>query len=106
MWEYYLRGCYLDAVWFPDTAGSGEEYAGTNAASKYPISGRDVILCEAKIRLTPELIGQAVVYNSFAHREGARVRFVAIFAETGSDHLRIAADDLGLKVVLDNRTME
>ncbi|MEO8380272.1 MAG: hypothetical protein ABI779_11465 [Acidobacteriota bacterium] len=104
-WEYYLRGCYVDAVWFPDVDDSDEVF-GTGMPLKYPINGKVIVLCEAKIRLTPELIGQALVYKSFAVREGAILREARIFADTGSDHLRTAACDLGLEVEIQDDTPE
>ena len=101
VWEYYLAGCYLDAVWFPEANGRENEASGLRAAARFPIAVVPVVLCEAKLRLTPELIGQALVYGAFARRIGANVRSIVIFAETarGSD-LKAAAEDLGLTVVL------
>jgi hypothetical protein len=58
------------------------------------------VLCEAKLRLTPELIGQALVYGSFARRLGAKVQSIVIFAEKGSESLQEAAKELGLEVVM------
>ena len=83
VWEYYLGDCYLDAMWFPDAAATGEEQPGTGAPKRFPLAGAGVVLCEAKQRLTPELIGQALVYGVFARRGGAEVRSTVIFAESG-----------------------
>jgi hypothetical protein len=88
VWEYYLRGCYLDGMWFPEALAVGAEEPGLNAPSKFPIAGKRVTLCEAKVRLTPELIGQALVYASFARGLGALVERVVIFAKTGSKDRR------------------
>jgi hypothetical protein len=100
VWEYYLAGCYLDAVWFPEHPTAAGEQPGTRTAAKFPIEGRSVVLCEAKIRLTPELIGQALVYKTFAEKAGANVTRTVIFAREGRTELRIAAEKLGLEVVL------
>lgn len=99
VWEYYLRGCYVDAVWFPEHSECGE-HSGPEAARNHPIAGKRIFICEAKIQLTPELIGQALVYASFARREAADVLGVTIFAESGSHHLQLAARDFGLRVVM------
>ena len=99
VWEYYLGNCYLDAMWFPDTQNGGE-FPGVGAPAAFPILGVPVVLCEAKRRLTAELIGQALVYRSFARRAGADVRSTTIFAETAHPEFKLAAEDLGLEVVL------
>lgn len=49
VWEYYLGDCYLDAMWFPEAGEQGVEFSGANAPTKFPISGRSVVLCEAKL---------------------------------------------------------
>jgi hypothetical protein len=101
VWEYYLGDCYLDAMWFPDWPGRETEVSGLGAASKFPIAGVPVVLCEAKIRLTPELIGQGLLYGVLARRLGAQVRSTIIFVEsTPADSFKTAAEELGLKVVL------
>ena len=100
VWEYYLSDCYLDAMWFPDADVEREEHAGTGAPRRFPLAGAGVVLCEAKHRLTPELIGQALVYSVFARRAGAEVRSTVIFAQAGGDAFKTAAEALGLRVVL------
>jgi hypothetical protein len=100
VWEYYLSGCYLDAIWFPESDDHGSEYPGLSAPAKFPIAGAPVVLCEAKVRLNPELIGQALVYGTFARRAGADVRSIMVFAETAPPAIRLAGEDLGLEVVL------
>ncbi len=100
VWEYFLKGCYLDAMFFPIGSVPGVEQSGLKAPVKFPIKEKSVILCEAKVRLTPELVGQALVYTSFARSLQARVLETVIFAETGSQELRVAAEDLGLKVIM------
>jgi len=100
VWEYYLGDCYLDAMWFPDADIEGEEHPGTGAPRRFPLAGASVVVCEAKQRLTPELIGQALVYSVFARRAGADVRSTVIFAQAGGDAFKTAAEDLGLAVVL------
>ena len=88
VWEYYLGDCYLDAMWFPEANGHGTKVPGIGAPTNYPISGVPVVLCEAKLRLTPELIGQALLYGVFARRAGADIRSTVIFAETARPRLR------------------
>jgi hypothetical protein len=100
VWEYYLGGCYLDAMRFPEAAEAGQEFSGAGAPKRFPLHGVPVVLCEAKQRLTPELIGQALVYTVFARRASADVRSTVIFAESGGDSFRSAAEELGLRVVL------
>jgi len=101
VWEYYLGDCYLDAMWFPEASGRGTEISGLGGSARFPIAGVPVVLCEAKVRLTPELVGQALVYGSFARRIGADVRSIFIFAETArGSAFKTAAEDLGLNVVL------
>jgi hypothetical protein len=100
VWEYYLGDCYLDAMWFPDADETAAEYPGTSAPTRFPIAGATVVLCEAKLRLTPELVGQALMYGAFARRAGAEIRSMVIFAETGKAAFVSAAEELGLDVVL------
>lgn len=100
VWEYYLGDCYLDAMWFPDADEHGVEYPGVAAPSRFPIKGAKVVLCEAKLRLTPELIGQALVYGSLARRAGADIQSIVVFSQKGRPAFATAAEDLGLKVVL------
>jgi hypothetical protein len=100
VWEYYLGESYADAVWFPDFQGGSEECAGTRARHMFPLEGQRVALCEAKLRLVPELIGQALVYGQFARSAGAELTGVTVFAQTGSAKMKAAAEALGLKVVL------
>jgi hypothetical protein len=100
VWEYYLGDCYLDAMWFPDAGERAAEYPGTEAPQRFPISGASVVICEAKLRLTPELVGQALMYGTFARRAGARVKATVIFAESGGPTFVAAARELGLEVVL------
>lgn len=100
VWEYYLGDCYLDAMWFPEASEHGVEAPGVGAPIKYPIAGARVVLCEAKLKLTPELIGQALVYGSLARRAGAYLLSIVIFAEQAQPTLMAAACDLGLEVVV------
>jgi hypothetical protein len=100
VWEYYLGDCYLDAMWFPEADESAVEYPGTGAPARFPLAGVAVVLCEAKIRLTPELVGQALMYGTFARRAGAEIRSIVIFAEIGKTAFVSAAEELGLQVVL------
>lgn len=99
-WEYHLDGCYLDALWMPDAEDHGTESPGTEAPKAFAIDGVPVVLCEAKQRLSPELVGQALVYGVLARRFGAQVRSTVIFAEVARSPLKMAAEELGLEVVL------
>lgn len=100
VWEYYLEGPYTDGIWFPDDNCTGVEETGQRSRERFPIRGREVVLCEAKIRLTPEVIGQALVYSWCARRTGAIVRETVVFAEAGTELMREAANALGLSVVV------
>src|SRR5262249_11469636 len=98
VWEYHLEGRFLDAVWFPDATDGAGEATGLRAAATHPIGGQPVVLCEAKVELTPELIGQALVYRVFAQRAGAEVRSTVLFVQTSVPALETAARELGLEV--------
>ena len=100
VWEYYLGDCFVDAIWFPDADESGVEYSGLGAPAKFPLIKASVVICEAKARLSPELIGQALLYGALARRAGADVRGVIILAESGRPAFQAAARDLGLEVVI------
>lgn len=100
VWEYFLEECYADAIWFPDAEGNGSESPGTGANKSFPIKRKAIVLCEAKLRLGPELIGQALVYGVLARSAGANIRSTVIFAQSGSPSMRSAAEALGLQVVL------
>ena len=105
VWEYYLGDCFVDAMWFPELSGRGIEMPGLGGSAKFPIVGVPVVLCEAKLRLTPELIGQALLYGSIARRMGADVRSIFVFSETvRSPAFKTAAEELGLQVVLPQAT--
>ena len=101
VWEYHLDPLYADAIWFPESSEHGVEHKGQKVAARFPIKDVVVVLCEAKAeKLTPALIGQALVHDFFARRAGARVRQTIIFAEIGTLDMTAAATDLGLEVVL------
>ena len=101
VWEYHFKGNrYADAIWFPDAEGSFEE-EGKEAPKRFPLAENEIVLCEAKLELTPELVGQALVYRQFVLYAGALVRQTVVFAEIGCDSLRRAAGDLGLTVVVE-----
>ena len=100
VWEYYLEGKYADAVWFPNASESGVERPGKQTAENFPLADQEVILCEAKADLTPEVVGQALVYTRFAKHAGARVVETIVFSETGGQPMRDAARELGLGVVV------
>ena len=100
VWEYYLEGRYLDAIWFHDGNVSGVEEDGVSAPKRFPLAGKRVTLCESKIKLTPELIGQALVYRQFAIKVRALVQDVYIFSESADSAMFTAASELGLKPVV------
>jgi hypothetical protein len=100
VWEYYFLEGYADAVWFADETDVSIEESGLQAPNRFPVRGRDVVLCEAKSTLTHQVIGQALVYNQVALRQGANVREVVIFAESGTPLMREIAQQLGLTVVV------
>ena len=96
VWEYYMEGRYQDAVWFPNVAGTCNEADGKNAPQLYPLKNQEVVLCEAKLDLTPELIGQALVYKQFAQHAGALIRSCVIFSETAKEQMVSVAKELNL----------
>ena len=100
VWEYYLEGKYADAIWFPNTSESGVERPGKQTARSSPLADQEVVMCEAKADLTPEVVGQALVYTFFAKRAGARVAETLVFTETGGQAMREAASGLGLTLVV------
>ena len=98
VWEYYLEGKYADAILFPNSRFSGSNFPGVDTANRFPLSGQDVILCEAKIDLTPEVVGQALIYAEFVKSAGANILETVIFCETGGDSMKRAAGNLGLSL--------
>ena len=104
VWEYQLEGRFLDGVLFPGGTTSCEE-PGLNLSSRFPIENQEIVLCEAKRALNPELIGQALVYRELAARAGAIVRDLYAFAETGDQTMIEVAGQLGIRVVLLERTL-
>lgn len=101
VWEYYLRGKYADAIWFCCEPEGGLEAPGTQAPRRFPLKGQEVVVCEAKSDVTPEVIGQALVYTVFARQEGATVLETVVFAERGSEDMQFAARELGVSVVVE-----
>ncbi len=100
VWEYYLNGRYADCFWFIDDMCHGQEASGHRATQLYPLKNQRVALCEAKVDLTPEVIGQALVYSRFAIRKGAQLEKIFVFSETGSKPMQDIAVDLGLEVII------
>ena len=96
VWEYYLEGRYQDAIWFPKAIGSGIEQCGKNAPKLHPLNNQEVVLCEAKLDLSPELIGQALVYRQFAQHSGAIIKNCVIFSETAKEQMVKVAKELNL----------
>ena len=99
VWEYHLEGKYADAVWFPKAEVCGVEEAGTQSNKRFPLAGREVILCEAKVELSPELVGQALVYSEFARKAGGNLLETIVFAYSAAQNMREAASAYGLSVV-------
>ena len=100
VWEYYLEGSYADAFWFFEDESIGSENAGIATAKLHPIADKNVVLCEAKSGLNPEVIGQAIVYERLARSAGANVARVIVFCQSGSEPMQRVAKELGLEVVI------
>ena len=100
IWEYHLGGFYADAIWLVDSAEHSGEHSGLNSAKRFPLDGKRAVLCEAKLKLTPELIGQALVYSALARRAGAELHGTVVFAESATPQMRSVASELGLDVVV------
>jgi hypothetical protein len=73
-WGYCLHGLYADNIWFPNEPFTGKEEPGQQTGKRFPLEGKEVMLCEAKMILSPELIGQALVYSWYIKQEGAMLR--------------------------------
>ena len=99
VWEYCLNGLYADAIWFPDSDCSGVEETGKQSATRFPLNKSNVVLCEAKLMLTPELIGQALVYAWYIRKEGANLLDTVIFAGADPFNRSEVAAGLGITVV-------
>jgi hypothetical protein len=106
VWEYYLEGCYVDAVWFPDAPGHRLEEPGKGTGRLFPIKGENIVVCEAKKSLTPELIGQALVYSELARRAGANLKDTVVFAEIGAPAMIEVAQKFGLNITMSPLTEE
>lgn len=106
VWEYYLEGCFLDAVWFPQGVPFGQETPGKQAPDRFPLAGQPVVLCEAKLKFTPELIGQALTYRQFVLEAGAELLDTVVFSETASAPLIRAAQNLGLTVAVAQKAQQ
>ena len=102
VWEYCLEGrFYADAVIFLDLVPTGAEMPGQQTAKRYPLKGARVVLCEAKANeLSPELIGQALVYRSIALACGAQVESTNVFAAADSPRMLAVAHEYGLKPII------
>lgn len=100
VWEYHLDGYYADAVVFTELGPAGSEERGVDTSGRYPLVGASVITLEAKERLTPELIGQALVYNAIAESHGARVTSKIICAAKGTEQMSEIARGLGLTPIV------
>ena len=107
VWEYYIEGRYVDAIWFPNADEDGVEHSGLEAPKSFPIDGEEIVICEAKRVLNPELIGQAIVYTHLARKAGATVRETIVFAEIASRGMQevTRAQELCLKTVV-RQTLE
>ncbi|MCA9471739.1 MAG: hypothetical protein MRJ96_04505 [Nitrospirales bacterium] len=84
VWEYYIDGRYADCLWFLDDIRDGQEASGKQSSGTFPLTGRRIVLCEAKHDLNPEVIGQALVYSRFAIAAGGHLEKTIIFSETAS----------------------
>ncbi len=82
VWEYDLEGFYADAIWFPNAPVNGAEEPGKGTARLFPLAGERIALCEAKATLTPEHVGQALVYSGFARRAGAELAEKTVFSQS------------------------
>jgi hypothetical protein len=95
-----MEGRYADAIVFCDDEVPSREIGGVGNPGRFPLDGSKIIVCEAKSELTPELIGQALVYARFATRAGAQVKDTIVFAERGSKSMQQVAVELRLSVVI------
>ncbi len=102
VWEYYLEGKFADAVWFFESLEHGVEKPGANTSKLHPLENENVIMCEAKMELTPEVIGQALVYTQFAKNAGANVIRTIVFCQNSSESMIKAATALGLETVIES----
>jgi hypothetical protein len=100
VWEYTLEDRSADAIWFYADPVLKEEAPGRSAPQKFPLLNAKIILCEAKAKLTPEVIGQALVYTELAKRAGAVVCKTVVFAESGTQAMQEIAQSFGLIVVI------
>ena len=97
---------YQDAILFPNSSGFGIEKDGKSAPQLHPLKNQEVILCEAKLDLTPELIGQALVYKQFAGHSGAIIKECVIFSETAKEQMINVAKELSLIPVVSSLSQE
>ena len=98
VWEYFVNGKYIDAVWFPNSTQSGE-VPGIATNKLYPVADIEVVLLEAKaVDLSYGLIGQALVYKVLLEGKGAVIRDVVILAQSGEEYMIHAVMKLGLSI--------
>jgi len=102
VWEYKLEERWADGILFLNDKAHALEEPGINTSMRFPLKGTEVIICEAKAALTPELVGQALVYSYLAVRAGAVVRETVVFAEEGTPAMKEAAAHLGLTVQVES----
>jgi hypothetical protein len=102
VWEYCLESRFFaDAVVFLDLVPAGTEVPGQQTARRYPLNGARVVICEAKANaLSPDLIGQALVYRSIAVSCGAQVESTNVFAADGSPRMLAVAHEHGLQPII------
>jgi len=98
VWEYYVQGYYIDAIWFPNSPNHGIESPGRATGTLFPIAGESIVVCEAKSKFIPELIGQALVYSQLLIRAGAKVERTLVLSEQRNPVLKAVAEELGLTV--------
>lgn len=99
VWEYHIDGYYIDAIWIKDSPNHGKENPGRETSIKFPLKGQKIVLCEAKIKLTPELIGQALVYSKLLDKTGPEIEGTIIFCERSNAAITSVAIEFGLRVV-------
>jgi hypothetical protein len=73
---------------------------GIAAFARFLLEGQRAVVCEAKERLTREVMSQALVYRKLAQKAGAHVDRTVIFAARAPEWLKEIAEELVLEVVV------
>ena len=95
-----MEGRSADAIWFPDAAVNCVEESGKESGKRFPLANQEIVLCEAKMALTPELVGQALAYSEFVRRAGGKLRETIVFAYSTDQSMQEAAESFGLTIIL------